>query len=388
MNFDVIVIGSGLVGASFARALEGSGLSLALLDARAPAAPGDALQWDTRVYAVSPGSVAFLERLDAWRRLEPDRVSAVEHMRICGDDGESRLEFSAYEAGVRELAYIIESGRLQAALDSTLAGQERLAVLRPAAPASLAVGSDRAALALADGRTLTARLVVGADGGDSWVRRQAGIDATTTSYRQVGVVANFACERPHRGTACQWFRSDGVLALLPLPGERVSMVWSTGERHAAELLALPGQELCARVEQASGLALGALQPVTAAAGFPLRLMRVHALTAPRLALIGDAAHSVHPLAGQGVNLGFGDARVLADVLRERVPGQDCGEASLLRRYQRARREKIALMQFTTDGLQRLFSASLPGVRPLRNIGLFLTGALPPVKNFLVQQALG
>jgi len=207
-------------------------------------------------------------------------------------------------------------------------------------------------------------------------------------YHQTAVVAKFAITRPHHGTAYQWFRHDGVLALLPLPGERVSMVWSTREEDAARLLELASEELVAQVAAASHGAVGDLRLITPAAAFPLRLQRVRQLVLPRLALVGDAAHNVHPLAGQGVNLGFRDARQLAQVLMERGSQTDCGDYRLLRRYERARREDIAAMQFATDSLQRLFNNEITWLAGLRNRGLRLMNRQPQLKNLLVQHAVG
>jgi ubiquinone biosynthesis UbiH/UbiF/VisC/COQ6 family hydroxylase len=204
----------------------------------------------------------------------------------------------------------------------------------------------------------------------------------------MGLVANFECTRPHHGTARQWFRDDGVLAWLPLPGNRISMVWSTPDDHAKELLALPADELCARVSAAGGHELGKLKLLSPAAAFPLRLMRVPRTIAPRLALIGDAAHGIHPLSGHGINLGYQDAKVLADLLTSASEWQDIGDERLLRRYQRARREETLLMQTTTHTLRRLFRENLPGLKQLRNIGMNLTNALPVLKNQLVRYALG
>jgi ubiquinone biosynthesis UbiH/UbiF/VisC/COQ6 family hydroxylase len=202
------------------------------------------------------------------------------------------------------------------------------------------------------------------------------------------VVANFATARPHRDVAFQWFRRDGVLALLPLPGDRVSMVWSTADEHAAQLMILAHEELEAQVGSASQGVLGDLSTITPAAAFPLRLQRVRQLVLPRLALVGDAAHNLHPLAGQGVNLGFRDARELARVLTQRGPQTDCGDYPLLRRYERARREDIATMQSVTDALKRLFNNDSPRLAKLRNFGLRLTDRQPRLKNLLVQHAVG
>jgi ubiquinone biosynthesis UbiH/UbiF/VisC/COQ6 family hydroxylase len=245
-----------------------------------------------------------------------------------------------------------------------------------------------ARLELGDGRTLCPRLMVGADGADSWVRAQTAIAVEMRRYNQTAVVANFAISRPHRGIAYQWFRHDGVLALLPLPGARVSMVWSTIEEHATRLLELAREEFLAEVAAASHGALGDLQLITPAAGFPLRLQRVKQLVLPRLALIGDAAHNVHPLAGQGVNLGFRDARQLAQVLMERGSQTDCGDYRLLRRYERARREDIVATQFATDSLQRLFNNEITWLANLRNGGLRLINRQAHLKNLLVQHAVG
>jgi ubiquinone biosynthesis UbiH/UbiF/VisC/COQ6 family hydroxylase len=202
------------------------------------------------------------------------------------------------------------------------------------------------------------------------------------------VVANFTTTLPHHGVATQWFQCDGVLALLPLPGARVSMVWSTETALAESLLALNHEELAAQVSAAAHGKFGDLRVITPAAAFPLRIQRVQRLVMPRLALIGDAAHNVHPLAGQGVNLGFRDARELAQVLAQRGAQHDCGDLPLLRRYERARREDIATMQFTTDNLQRLFNNEDARLAKLRNFGLRLVNRQSRLKNLLVRHAVG
>jgi ubiquinone biosynthesis UbiH/UbiF/VisC/COQ6 family hydroxylase len=309
-------------------------------------------------------------------------------MRIYGDAADAQLRFSAYEAGVAELASIVESRRLQSALWQGLEHQHQLELICPERCVALQLREDAAELTLAGGRTLRARLVVAADGMHSWVREAAGIAAEQKSYGQMGVVANFACERPHRGTAFQWFRGDGVLAYLPLPEQRISIVWSTPDDHAAELLALAPGAFCARVAAAGKDELGELSLLSAAMRFPLSLLRAARLAAPRIALIGDAGHVLHPLAGQGVNLGFGDARDLAQVLLQREVFRDPGEIRLLRRYERARAEDILALAWVTDGLQRLFAAPGGAAAKLRSAGLNLTDALPVLKNLLIRRALG
>ena len=386
MDFDIVIVGAGLVGASFAMALRGAGLKLALVEANAPAPDAD--DWDSRVYAISPGSAAFLQSLGVWQRLDRDRIGAVHEMCIHGDAADAQLRFSAYEAGVAELAAIVESRHLQSVLWRGLEHQHNLEFICPDRCVDLQLREDAAELRLAGGRTLHARLVVAADGMHSWVRQAAGIKAEMKPYGQMGVVANFSCARPHHETAFQWFRSDGVLAYLPLPGQRMSIVWSTPDAHAAELLALPPGALCARVAEAGKDTLGELELLSAATRFPLALLRAARLAAPRVALIGDAGHVLHPLAGQGVNLGFGDARDLAGVLQQREIFRDPGEIRLLRRYERTRAEDILALAWVTDGLQRLFAAPGSVAAKLRNAGLNLTDALPVVKNLLIRRALG
>jgi 2-polyprenylphenol 6-hydroxylase len=384
-DFDVVVVGAGLVGASVAAALAGTTLSLAVVE-RAPPPPASP-EWDTRIYAISPASVRFLESVGVWPLLDRSRIQPVRRMDVSGD-ADSRMVFSAYDAGVGELAHIVESGAMQRALWQRVAAQSNVEVVCPARCASLDREGKRWRLDLEDGRSLTAGLVIGADGRDSWVRSHAGIDAKLEPYGDSGVVANFATERPHDGTAFQWFREDGILAYLPLPGNRISIVWSTREAHARELTALDPATLATRVAAAGGERLGRLEPLTPAAAFPLALMEVERLAVNGLALVGDAAHAVHPLAGQGVNLGFGDARVLAALVREREIFRAPGDPAVMRRYERARREDILAMRLVTHGLQRLFS--LPGRIPavVRNLGLNFTDDVGVLKNLLIRQALG
>ncbi|QDX82279.1 ubiquinone biosynthesis protein UbiH [Denitratisoma sp. DHT3] len=383
MDFDIVIVGGGLAGLSLAVALRQARLSVALVEGRAPARPAG---WDARIYAVSPANVAFLEQIGAWRHLDAARLCPIEAMMVRGDAG-GRLDFTAYDAGVDALAWIAEASAMQCELWESAKRQANVTLFCPASPQALAFEPERAILTLADGRALRARLVVAADGADSWTRQAAGIEARFQPYGQHGLVANFECARPHRNAAFQWFRADGVLAYLPLPGEAISIVWSTPEAHCRELLDLAPAEFCRRVEQAGDHTLGELRLATPPAAFPLRLMRAPRSIAPRLALIGDAAHTIHPLSGHGINLGFQDARALARMLAAKPEHVDCGEPAFLRAYERARREDVVALQTVTDGLQRLFAPTSPLLSRLRNLGLNLTNGVPVVKNLLVRYAL-
>jgi ubiquinone biosynthesis UbiH/UbiF/VisC/COQ6 family hydroxylase len=384
MEFDVIIIGGGLAGLSLAVALKRSRLSIALVEGRAPLRP---VGWDARIYAISPANVRFLEDIGAWAHLDPARLQPVRAMEVYGDAG-GRLDFSAYDAGVSELAWIAEASLMQRELWETARRQGNVTLFCPGVPRGLTFADDAATLTLTEGDALRGRLVVAADGADSWTRSAAGIAVTFKPYEQHGVVANFATEKPHRDLACQWFRDDGVLAYLPLPGKLMSIVWSTPPDHAAELLAMSPEAFCERVADASGRHLGALSLVTPPAAFPLRLMRAPRMAVPRLALIGDAAHAIHPLSGHGINLGFQDARVLAETLARRPEHVDCGDLALLRRFERARKEEIVALQTVTDSLQRLFALPAQPLSWLRNAGLNFTHRLPVVKDLLVRYAMG
>lgn len=388
MKYDIIVIGGGLVGASLVIALKNSGLTVALVEPREPEAVLQDASWDSRVYAISPGSAAFLQSLDVWQLLTSERVTPVYEMAVYGDDSCAHINFSAYEIGLPELAFIAENRQLQAAVWNVLnSANKNIHIICPAKCTSISWQDSHVEVQLDDGRLLETSLVVGADGVNSWVRSQAEIKVSRHAYHQIGIVANFNVEVAHRHTAYQWFRRDGVLALLPLPDKRVSMVWSASEEQANVLRGLSAEELCYQVEEASSHTLGAMQLITPAVGFPLNFVHVDQLVKPRLVLIGDAAHGIHPLAGQGVNLGLRDARELAAVLNSRGMQTDCGHLMLLRRYELARKEDILALEMVTDGLQKLFNNSNPTLARLRNLGLEITNRLPLIKNQLMQHAL-
>jgi 2-octaprenylphenol hydroxylase len=385
VNFDLIVVGAGPVGLAVAAAARGLSVALVANARRAQAPAAGAL--DPRVYTLSPGNVSFLRDLRAWEGVSSERVTPVHAMRVFGDRG-AQIDFDAYRAGVPELAWTVEDGVLQDAMWRALEGREGVEIFAPSECESLRCDARQAVLRLRDGRGLTAALVVGADGASSFVRQQAGIPVKTSDYGQAALIANLECEKPHANIAFQWFQGGPVLALLPLPGRRVSMIWSLPEEDAEMLLQLAPEALCRTVESSTAGALGVMSVVTPPRSYPLRRLSARRMAAARVALAGDAAHVIHPLAGQGLNLGLQDARSLAAELAAREVVRDAGDARLLRRYERSRAEPILAMDLMVDGLFRLFGADSEPLSRLRNAGLNLSGRLPVLKNILIRRAMG
>lgn len=389
---DICVIGNGIIGKVAALGMAQAGLSVTLLTPPAAQAKTTPAGWDVRVYALNQVAHALLSSLRVWDALDASRIAPVDAMVVNGDGPQSggRLAFDAYSARAGLLAWIVEDSNLNAALDAALRFAPNLKVVSARA-VRLEQDEKRATVHLDNGDSLPASLVVGADGGQSWVRAQCDIGIDFRPYGQRAVVANFSTSLPHHGAAHQWFTSaEGIVALLPLPGNQVSLVWSAPDaladtlvqeplsRLAERLTALPRQPFCTLLP---------LQPETVQA-LPLALIRPHAIVSQRVALVGDAAHVIHPLAGHGMNLGFADVTTLLQILAERGAERDCGDARLLRRYSRARKEDILLMQIATDGLERLFAADFEPLRVARNLGLNLLDQLPVLKRRLMSHAMG
>jgi 2-polyprenylphenol 6-hydroxylase len=378
----VVVAGGGPVGLAFACAC--GSCDVRVLEA----SPGRTAPWpdeyDVRILALSPGTRAMLRDSGAWDELDPARVAAVRRMEIFGDSG-TRLAFSARPGAA--LAWVVEAGRLSQAIERQAAQSPHVTISRGAEARDFGVEGRTAWAQLSGGERIEADLLVGADGPDSAVRARLGIPFDERPYGESAIVANFETERPHGDTARQWFGADGVLAWLPLPGRRMSIVWSTPTANAQALEGLDERAFERRVREAGGAALGDLRRISAVARFPLRLIRVPDPVAPGVALIGDAAHAVHPLAGQGVNLGFQDARSLAEAIAGRSALEAPGDLRVLRRHARARREDVTAMQFVTDGLERLFATGKPGAYALRNLGLGLVQTQGWAKSALASRAM-
>jgi 2-octaprenylphenol hydroxylase len=383
-RYDVLIAGGGMVGGTLACALGGSGIKVGVIEPQALAIT--AQNRGLRVSAITLASQTVFENVGAWADMQTQRVAPVEAM--CIWENNSILNFDSAELGEPCLAWIIENNVIVEALAARQFAN--IEVLSPARVATAQFDDERVNVCLEDGRVLQTKLLVGADGADSRVRREAGIEWTRHDLGQSAIVAAVNTERPHAHTARQHFLTTGPLAFLPLAdAQQVSIVWSADTARATVLMGLDDATFNAELQAAFGDQLGSVQLASERVAIPLALGFARDYSAHRVALIGDAAHTVHPLAGQGVNLGILDAATLAEILLA-ASGQkrDLGTHALLRRYERARKGADVSMQAITGGFRYLFGSQLPGLRALRDAGLRFTEQLPPIKNYFMRRASG
>jgi 2-octaprenyl-6-methoxyphenol hydroxylase len=387
-SFDFAIIGGGPVGLSMALALTRSmsGLRIALVDRRTLSVPKD-----ERASAIAAGVRRVFEELGVWSRVA-DLAEPVRQMKITdsGTGDMARPLFLRFEGDVapgEPYAHLVPNSALAKALLDGV--QDQITDFAPAVIAKVTTGPASTQIDLEDGTSFTAALVIAADGVNSAMRERAGIGTHGHDYGQAGVVATIAHTLPHEGTAFEHFRPAGPFASLPLPGNRSSLVWTETLDEAARLKALPPAALAREIETAMGSSLGAVTLESAVEAYPLRLRIARTSIGPRLALIGDAAHVVHPIAGQGLNLGLKDVAALAEVLVEALRlGLDPGAPDVLARYERWRRLDVAVMAMVTDGMNRLFSNDLAPVRALRDLGLGVVDRIGPLKGYMIAKAAG
>lgn len=392
---DVAVIGAGMVGAATAALLarRAPETSIVVLDAEAPPHWRAGDEVGLRVSALSEASRRILESCGAWAEIAAGRISPYTRMRVWDGavpaGGPGAVGFDAADIAAPVLGHIVENELVRLALRNALLQLDNVKLLDGACLASLALDGPRAELGIEDGRRLQARLVVGADGAGSPSRAMAGLEVRGHDYDQRAVVCHLRCQLPHRGTAWQRFLPEGPLALLPLADGRVSIVWSTTPARAEALLAVDEDSFCMAVAEAADGCLGQVLEVGRRAAFPLRMRHAPVYTRARYALVGDAAHTVHPLAGQGVNLGFLDAAALAETVASALAaGRDPGDAALLRRYERWRKPENLLAMRAFDGINRLFSNDHPALGALRRTGFTLVDRIAPLKGVFIRRAMG
>ncbi|MBN8895543.1 MAG: UbiH/UbiF/VisC/COQ6 family ubiquinone biosynthesis hydroxylase [Rhodanobacter sp.] len=385
---DVAVVGGGMVGAAAALALARAGFSVALLEARAPRPWCADAEVDLRVVGLAPSSIALLDDMDVWTSIRQARASAYRRMHVWDDASGASIDFDAAAEGRDLLGCIVENSLVQWTLWQALetAGVRRLC---PAEVTAFEARDDRIQLQLADGATLPAAVLVAADGAGSPLRQLAGIGTRGRDYAQRAVVAHVDTERAHEDTAWQRFLPGGPLALLPLADGRSSIVWSLPEAEAQRVLALDDRRFCDELGAASDFRLGRITGSTARAAFPLKLQLAERYQAERFVLLGDAAHAVHPLAGQGVNLGLRDVAELRDTLvQARAAGRDIGAEHVLRRYARRRRSADTLDALGFDALARIYAWQSPPLVAARAVGVRLLDRLAPLKRRLSDHAAG
>ena len=388
-ELDALIVGGGAIGAALALALAREGFDVALIEARAPRTWSRDDDVDMRVVALAADARELFEDLGVWPAIEGARVGPHRRMRVWDASAPGEIAFDAAENGEAALGWIIENRLIQHALWQAASTNARVRLVCPGEVADVENESERAAVVLADGTRLAARVLIAADGAESPVRAKLGIACSERDYMQRAVVAHVATACSHEDTAWQRFLPSGPIAFLPLADGRSSIVWTLPEVEAAGVLALADAAFRAEVGAASDFRLGEITATTARAAFPLRMRLADRYVAGRVALAGDAAHVVHPLAGQGMNLGFRDVACLRRVLAEaRDRGSDLGGAHVLRRYERERRSENALAARGLDAIERLFGATDPLTPTLRGAGLALVDHVTPLKQLFASIAAG
>ncbi|UPR47898.1 FAD-dependent 2-octaprenylphenol hydroxylase [Vibrio splendidus] len=388
-SVDIAIVGGGMVGLALAAALKDSDLRIAVIEGRTPSEGLSELP-DVRVSALSRSSEVILRNLGAWQGIEQRRAAPYQAMEVWEQDSFARIEFDSTRLAQPNLGHIVENRVIQLALLDQVKKQDNVSLYMPATCKTMAIGESEAWLTLDNGQALTAKLVVGADGANSWVRKQQDIPLTHWDYGHSAIVANIKTTEPHHSVARQIFTPQGPLAFLPMqPSNMSSIVWSTEPNRAEKLVSMSDVDFNKQLTAEFDSKLGLCEVVGDRFAFPLRMRYARDFAVERVALVGDAAHTIHPLAGQGVNLGLLDAASLAqELLKLWSAGEDIGTKRNLRGYERWRKAEAAKMIASMQGFKDLFEGDNPAKKLIRGIGMKLAGQLPGAKDEIMKRALG
>ena len=388
-HYDIIIVGAGMVGATLACALADSTLKIAVIEAHQSDFNWQEGSHDIRVSALTHASQHIFENLGVWSSMQQDGIAAYHKMHVWDASGQGQIHFNSVDVGQANLGHIIENRVIQKAVQTKLSDFDNIDLLMPIQLQSLQINDEGVEVITQEGQVLSAKLIVGADGANSWVRKQADIGLHTWAYQQVAVVCNVKTSESHQDTCWQQFMPEGPLAFLPLFDGQSSIVWSTTEEKSQALLNMDDSAFNQELQMIFGSALGRIELSSERGAFPLRLRHAKHYVQDHLALIGDAAHTVHPLAGQGVNLGLLDAVVLAEeILKAHNKHRAIGSLSTLRRYERRRKGDNMAMLAAMDGFKHLFSNNIVPLKLLRNFGLNSVDQVKPLKNMMIKRAMG
>ncbi|MBB71180.1 MAG: hypothetical protein CMF50_02125 [Legionellales bacterium] len=389
-DVDIIIVGAGIVGLTFAAAIASLPVKILIIDGKAPQFDWDPSHYDLRVSAITRASQVAFERIGVWGAIHNARVAPYHQMDVWDALGDGHIHFDCAELGQTDLGHIIENRVIHKALYDTIIQQDNIEFLAPVRLSQAMPMTGGYEVTTDAGEHYRCRLIIGADGGNSWLREQAGIEVRQWEYGHHGLVATVTTETPHQQVARQRFLATGPLAFLPLADPNTcSIVWSTTPEEAQRLLALSDTAFKMELANAFELRLGMIDDVSQRASFPLKMRHARQYIRPCLALIGDAAHTIHPLAGQGLNLGIKDAMALANVITQaHTKGRPMHSFATLRKYERARRGDNMAMITVMEGFKQCFTRNNEALVSLRSYGLNMTDSCAPLKKLIMSQALG